>query len=77
MISLDSNATDLVHYLDMGGIEFGFPIDKEDLPKAIERLTTCHDHVFAVDQARGDFVVIVVSRNGLKCLRETEGITEL
>lgn len=68
--------SDLEHDLHLGGVDKIATLPRRDLERALHRLTTCHEHVFVVDQATSavddaDTIVrIGVSERGAACLVE-------
>jgi hypothetical protein len=59
--------------LHAGGIEFVVSISRDLLADALTRLTYCHDHVFVVDQSKGNLVQLGLSESGLKCFHQEFG----
>lgn len=65
---IDNEAT--LKALHTGGIVKVASFDKSFLAEVLERLTSCHDHVFVVDQSHGDRIAVGVSEAGLACIME-------
>lgn len=57
--------------LHAGGVSVLVPVPGESLPGVLARLTSCHAHVFVVDQSSGeDRVVLGLSETGAACVAD-------
>jgi hypothetical protein len=56
------------------GITEVVSLERSLFPEVLERLTSCHSHVFIIDQSTSDpsegYVRLGLSANGLKCLQD-------
>jgi hypothetical protein len=70
---------ELVGLLHAGGVNEAIAVDHRDVARVIARLTSCHGHVFVVDQSRhapgSGVVVFGVSVRGAACIRDELGET--